>query len=205
VGVLTTSAARASFPSQEWIKGMESTGKLTFPLHPSLLNFVSFSPVLYLLLNLRPSPMVMASDLPPSRYQTACDLRKPRKVIGWQSPGYDSKMRHGIVSLANMQPGDFVFLSSYALSGLVPPLSMLLEHYGLQLQLLSPHYTLVVIFIHFCEMFMGVRPSVRLFCRFHVLHAVSRHPSRIDGYYFQHRTKGPSKCIPALSSDTWEH
>jgi hypothetical protein len=131
VGVLTPSAARASFPSQEWIKGMESTGKLTFPLHPSLLNFVSFSPVLYLLLNLRPSPMVMASDLPPSRYQTACDLRKPRKVIGWQSPGYDSKMRHGIVSLANMQPGDFVFLSSYALSGLVPPLSMLLEHYGL--------------------------------------------------------------------------
>jgi hypothetical protein len=56
--------------------------------------------------------------------------------------------------LSVAHPGDFVYFSLYALAGLVPPLSsfflMLLEHYGLQLQHLSPHsITLVVIFTHF--------------------------------------------------------
>jgi hypothetical protein len=77
----------------------------------------------------------MVSSLPTSRYQFENDLRALRKVIGWQSPGYDSKMRRGMLSLA--QPGDFVYFSAYTLVGLVPPFSsfflMLLEHYGLQL------------------------------------------------------------------------
>jgi hypothetical protein len=90
-----------------------------------------------------------------------------------------------------MQSDHFVFFSSYAPSRLMLPLSsfffMLLEHYGLQLQQLSPpSITLVVIFVHFCKMFMGVRLLVLLFCHFHVLHAMSKHPSRIGGYYFQH-------------------
>jgi hypothetical protein len=52
---------------------------------------------------------------------------------------------------------------------------MLLEHYGLQLYHLSPHsITLVAIFTHFCEMFMGVWLSVRLFWWFHMLHPVNR-------------------------------
>jgi hypothetical protein len=75
-------------------------------------------------------------------------------------------MRHGMLSLTH--PGDFIYFLAYALAGLVPPLSsfflVLLEHYGLQLQHLSPHsITLVVIFTHFCEMFMGVRPSVHMY------------------------------------------
>jgi hypothetical protein len=62
-----------------------------------------------------------------------------------------------------MRSGDFVFFSEYTLSGLVPPLSSffltLLEHYGLQLQHLSQHFImLVAIFVHLCEMFVGVRP-----------------------------------------------
>jgi hypothetical protein len=57
--------------------------------------------------------------------------------------------------------GDFIFFVAYALVGLVPPLSSffltLLEYDGLQLQHLSPNFiTLVVIFIHFCEMLTGV-------------------------------------------------
>jgi hypothetical protein len=84
----------------------------------------------------------MLFDLPPSCYQIESDLRKLRKVIRLQSPEYESKMRRD----------DFIFFSSYALSGLMLPLSpfffMLLEHYGLQLQHLSPHsITRVVIFI----------------------------------------------------------
>jgi hypothetical protein len=88
-------------------------------------------------------------------------------------------------------PGDFIYFSAYALAEFVPPLSsfflMMLEHYGFQLQHLSPHsISLVAIFAHFCKMFMGVRPSVRLFQRFHVLRPVNRQPPRLGGYYFQH-------------------
>jgi hypothetical protein len=131
----------------------------------------------------------MASDLPTSCYQRESDLRKLRKVIGWQSLGYDSVMRRGIVSLANMQPDDFIFFSSYAMYGLVSPLSsffiMLLQHYTLQLYHLSPHsITLVAIFIHLCERFVGVPPLVHLFHSFHVLCAMHKHPPRFCGYYF---------------------
>jgi hypothetical protein len=100
----------------------------------------------------------MVSNLPTSCYQSENDLRALRKAIGWQSLGYDSKMRHKMLSLA--QPIDFVYFSVYALAGLVPSFSsfflVLLEHYGLHLQHLSPHsITLVVTFAHFCEMFVG--------------------------------------------------
>jgi hypothetical protein len=148
----------------------------------------------------------MASGLP-ACYQYENDLRMLRKVIGWQSPGYDSKMRHGMLSLT--QPGDFIYFSLYALAGLMPPLSsfflMLLEHYGLQLQHLSPHsIMLVAVFAHFCEMFVGVRQSVRLIWRFHVLRPVNKQSPCLGGYYFQHQTKGPSKYIAALSLGRWE-
>jgi uncharacterized membrane protein len=85
--------------------------------------------------------------------------------------------------LSLSQPGDFVYFSAYALAGLVPRsrhmsssfFLVLLEHYGLQLQHLSPHsIALVVIFTHFCEMFVGVWSSVRLFQWFHVLHPENR-------------------------------
>jgi hypothetical protein len=52
-------------------------------------------------------------------------------------------------------------------TGLVPSFSsfilVLLQHYGLQFQHLLPHSIMLVIFTHFCEIFVGVRPSVRLF------------------------------------------
>jgi hypothetical protein len=109
--------------------------------------------------------------------------------MGWQAPGFEHRLKRGVVPLANLEPGDFVFFSAYALAGLVPPLSsfflMLLEFYGLQLQHLSPNsITLVVIFVHLCEMFVGVRSSVRLFRRFFVMKAASQRPPLIGGYYF---------------------
>jgi hypothetical protein len=149
----------------------------------------------------------MASSLPTLRCQSENDPRALRKVIGWQSPRYDSKMWHEMLSL--VQPGDFVYFSVYALAGLMLPFSsfflMLLEHYGLQLQHLSPHsITLVVIFAHFYEMFMGVQLSVRLFRWFHMLRSVNRQPPHLGGYYFQHRMKGSSKNLAALSPGRWE-
>jgi hypothetical protein len=111
-------------------------------------------------------------------------------------------------SLANMRPGDFVFFTAYTLAGLVPPLSSfltLLEYYGLQLQHLSPNsIALVAIFIHLCEMYVGVRPSVRLFQRFFMLKAVSTRSLLIVGHYFQRRTPGHTRYIVPVSPGRWE-
>jgi hypothetical protein len=147
---------------------MKSIDQIYAFLSPFSFNSCFLQPsVLPLLPIFRPPPLAaMASSLPTSRYQFESDLRVLRKAIEWQSPGYDSKMRRRMLSLT--QPGDFVYFSAYALAGLGLSFSsfflVLLEHYGLQLQHLSSHsITLVAIFAHFCEMFVGVRPSVRLF------------------------------------------
>jgi hypothetical protein len=80
--------------------------------------------------------------------------------------------------LSLTQHGDFIYLSLYALAGLMSALSsflMLLQHYGLQLQHLSPHsITLVAIFTHFCKMFVGVLSSMHLFRWFDMLCPVKR-------------------------------
>ena len=47
---------------------------------------------------------------------------------------------------------------------------LLLEDFGLQLQHLTPHSILLMsIFVHLCEMFVGVQPCVILFRYFFVL------------------------------------
>jgi hypothetical protein len=104
-------------------------------------------------------------------------------------------------------PSEFMYFSTYALARLVPPFSYfltLLEMYGLQLQHLMPHsITLVVDFVHLCEMYMGMWPSVCLFRLFHVLRYSWRSAGPIGGYYFQYRTKGPATYITTLSPDKW--
>jgi hypothetical protein len=135
----------------------------------------------------------MAVELPPSRFKSSGSLASLRRLMGWQAPGFEHRLKCGVVPLANLASGDFVFFSAYALAGLVPPVSsfflMLLEFYGLQLQHLSPNsITLVAIFVHLCEMFVGVRPSVRLFRRFFIMKAASQGPPLIGGYYFVRQT-----------------
>jgi hypothetical protein len=146
----------------------------------------------------------MAGELPPSRFMTTGSLASLQWLMGWQAPGLTCKVKSGAASLANMRLGDSVFFVAYALAGLVPPLSSffltLLEYYGLQLQHLSPNsIALVAIFIHLCEMYVGVRPSVRLFQCFFVLKAASRRPSLIDSHYFQRRTPGHACYIVPVS------
>jgi hypothetical protein len=127
----------------------------------------------------------------------------------WQAPGLPCKVKSKTASLANMRPGDFIFFVAYALVGLVPPLSSffltLLEYYGLQLQHLSRNtIALVAIFIHLCEMYVGVRPSVWLFWRCFVLKAVSPRPPLISGHYFQRQTTGHARYMTLVSPDRWE-
>jgi hypothetical protein len=75
---------------------------------------------------------------------------------------------------------EFIFFTSYALSRLVLSFSSsffftLLEICGLQLHHLSPHsITLVAIFVHLYEMYVGVWPSMRLFLLFHVMRSFGK-------------------------------
>jgi hypothetical protein len=151
----------------------------------------------------------MAAELPPSRFKMTGSLASLRWLMGWQAHGLTCKVKRGAASLANMRPGDFVFFTTNALAGLVPPLSSffltLLEYYRLQLQHLSPNsIALVAIFIHLCEIYVGVRPSVRLFCRFFVLKAASPRPPLLSGHYFQRRTPGHARYIAPVFPGRWE-
>jgi hypothetical protein len=151
----------------------------------------------------------MATELPSSRFRSSSSLASLRRLMGWQALGFEHRLKHGVVPLANLVPGDFFFFSAYALAGLVPLVSsfflMLLEFYGLQLQHLSPNsITLVAIFVHLCEMFVGVRPSVRLFHCFFIMKAASQRPPLIGGYYFMRQTQGPSRYIAPVSPGRWE-
>jgi hypothetical protein len=119
-------------------------------------------------------------------------------------------MQRDTLPLINLQPKEFVYFSCYAAVGLVPSVSSfrftLLEFYGLQLQHLSSHsLILVVIFIHVCEMFVCVQPSVTLFWTFHVLRWFMKGSDLIGSYYFQIRGKGPIAHIAPISSSKWDH
>jgi branched-subunit amino acid ABC-type transport system permease component len=97
-----------------------------------------------------------------------------RRLLGWQATEYDGRIRYGTVPLTNLQHGKIMLFTSYTLVGLTLLTSsfflMLLENYGLQLHHLMPHsLTLVAIFVHLCEMYVVMRPFVRLFQLFFAL------------------------------------
>jgi hypothetical protein len=81
-----------------------------------------------------------------------------------------------------LRHGEFVYFATYALAGLVLPFSSffftLLETYGLC------SVTLVAVFMHLCDMYVGVWPSVCPFRLYHVLCSIGRDVGPIDSYYF---------------------
>jgi hypothetical protein len=110
----------------------------------------------------------MASNLPAYRLRLNNALMRVRRLLGWQAMEYDKRIQCRTVLLADLRCGEIVLFTSYALAELVLLASsfflMLLENYDLQLHLLTPHaLALVAIFIHLCETYVGVQPSVRLF------------------------------------------
>jgi hypothetical protein len=129
-------------------------------------------------------------------------------LLGWQSPEFNRWMRRGTFPLMNLEPGEFIYFCCYATIGLVSPVSFflftLLEFYGLQLQHLSLHsLILVVTFVHFCEMFICVRPLVTLFRMFHVLRWSEKGSGLIGAFYFQLWAKGSTTYIAPISSGKW--
>jgi hypothetical protein len=146
----------------------------------------------------------MVPNLPCSRLQVEDDIRKLRRLLDWQSPGFDGWMRRNSFPLINLQPGEFIF-SCNAAARLVPLVSTflftLLEFYRTHLQHLSLHcLILVVIFIHLCEMFVCVQPSVTLLQMFHVMQWFEKGSGLIRAYYFQLQAKGPITYITPISS-----
>jgi hypothetical protein len=81
-----------------------------------------------------------------------------------------------------------VFFLPFAMAGLVPPFSSffmdVLEFYDLQMAHLTPNAVMTLaIFAHLCEMFIGVRPSLRLFRWFFTVQSVFP-ATVVGGCYF---------------------
>ena len=97
-----------------------------------------------------------------------------RRLLGWSPRETAWGIRAGSVPLRDLRAGEFVLFVEHISTGVGLPISsfllLLLEDFGLQLQHLTPHSILLAsVFVHLCEMFVGVRPCVILFRHFFVL------------------------------------
>nr|CAE04691.1 OSJNBb0015D13.6 [Oryza sativa Japonica Group] len=76
--------------------------------------------------------------------------------------------------------------------------------YDLQMAHLTPNAVMTLaIFAHLCEMFIGVRPSLRLFRWFFTVQSVSP-PSVVGGCYFQPRGPALNRYIPCALRKKWD-
>nr|CAE03901.2 OSJNBb0026I12.9 [Oryza sativa Japonica Group] len=155
----------------------------------------------------RGSAPLDGSVLPPSRIVSERQAGLPRRFMPESATGWE------IVSLgkgcpAPRYPGRSVFFLPFAMAGLVPPFSSffmdVLEFYDLQMAHLTPNAVMtLVIFAHLCEMFIGVRPSLRLFWWFFTVQPVSP-PSVVGGCYFQPRGPVLNRYIPCVLRKKWD-
>jgi hypothetical protein len=131
----------------------------------------------------------MASLGHPDRFQSEGELNLVRSLLGWSTPGLVGRIRAGAAPLGDLAIGEFVLFLSYISCGLALPISpfflLLLEEFGLQLQHLTPHSILqAAIFVHLCEMFVGVAPCTSLFRHFFVLVKSGKARDHLGAYYF---------------------
>jgi hypothetical protein len=154
--------------------------------------------------------LAMASLGHPDRFQSEEALNLVRGLLGWSAPGLTGRIRAGAAPLGDLTTGEFVLFTSYISCGLALPISpfflLLLEEFGLQLQHLTPHSVLqVTIFVHLCEMFVGVAPCTSLFCYFFVLVKSGKTRDHIGAYYFQTRPDSVVVYIPTCGGASWEN
>jgi hypothetical protein len=103
-----------------------------------------------------------------------------------------------------------VLFVSYLSCGLALPISpfflLLLEEFGLQLQHLTPHSILqAAIFVHLCEMFVGVAPCTSLFRHFFVLVKSEKARDHLGAYYFQMRPDSAVAYFSTFDGARWEN
>nr|AAT85252.1 hypothetical protein [Oryza sativa Japonica Group] len=155
----------------------------------------------------RGSAPLEGSVLPPSRIVSERQAGLPRRFMPESVTGRE------VVALgegrpAPHYPGRSVFFLSFAMAGLVPPFSSffmdVLELYDLQMAHLTPNAVMMLaIFAHLCEMFIGVRPSLRLLQWFFTVQPVSP-PMVVDGCYFQPRGQVLHRYIPCILRKKWD-
>jgi hypothetical protein len=131
-------------------------------IHPACSRYpFSFSPNC-----LRPIAFVLLySTLAPPHMPWLRLVTLAHGLLGWSAPGLAGRIHAGTALLGDLAAGEFVLFTSYISCGLALPISpfflLLLEEFGLQLQHLMPHSVLqVAIFVHLCEMFVGVPPAL---------------------------------------------
>jgi hypothetical protein len=105
----------------------------------------------------------MTSHGHPERFQSEGALNLVRNLLGWSASVLAGRIRTGAAPLGDLAAGEFMLFVSYLSCGLAllitPFFLLLLEEFGLQLQHLTPHSILqAAIFVHLCEMFVGVAP-----------------------------------------------
>ena len=132
-----------------------------------------------------------------------------RHLLGWIPQETAWGIRAGLVPLGDLRAGEFVLFISHISTGLGLPISsfflLLLEDFCLQLQHLSPHSILLMaIFVHLCEIFVGVRPCVILFHHFFVLVKSGKGKDELGAYYFQTRSDLQTPYMPGLTGGKWE-
>jgi hypothetical protein len=120
------------------------------------------------------------------------------------------KIRVGAAPLGDLAAGEFVLFTSYISCGLALPILpfflLPLEEFGLQLQHLTPPSILqAAIFVHLCEMFVGVAPCTSLFRYFFVLVQSGKTRDHIGAYYFQTRPDPAVVYIPTFGGARWEN
>jgi len=150
----------------------------------------------------------MTSLVHPRRFQTEAKLNVVRRLLGWSPRETAWGIRAGSVPLRDLRTGEFVLFVSHISTGVELPISsfflLLLEDFGLQLQHLTPHSILLTsIFVHLCEMFVGVRPCVILFRYFFVLVKSGKSNDEVGAYYFQIRNDLQTPYIPGLTGGKW--
>nr|AAK55778.1 Hypothetical protein [Oryza sativa] len=155
----------------------------------------------------RGSALLDGSVLPPSRIVSERQAGLPRRFMPESATGRE------IVTLGEGRPapdypGRSVFFLPFAMAGLVPPFSSffmdVLEFYDLQMVHLTLNAVMTLaIFAHLCEMFIGVRPSLRLFRWFFTVQSVSP-PSVVGGCYFQPRGPVLNRYIPCALRKKWD-
>jgi hypothetical protein len=162
------------------------------------------------LLHARAAVHAMASLGHPDCFQSEEALNLVHGLLGWRAPGLAGRIRARAAPLNDLAAGEFVLFTSYISCGLALPISpfflLLLEEFGLQLQHLMPHSVLkAAIFVHLCEMFIGVAPCTSLFCYFFVLVKSGKTRDHIGSYYFQTRLDPAVVYIPTFGGARWEN
>nr|AAQ56434.1 hypothetical protein OSJNBa0074N12.2 [Oryza sativa Japonica Group]AAQ56477.1 putative retrotransposon protein [Oryza sativa Japonica Group] len=155
----------------------------------------------------RGSALLDGSVLPPSRIVGERQAGLPRRFMPESATGREIVML-GEARPAPDYPGRSIFFLPFAMAGLVPPFSSffmdVLEFYDLQMAHLTPNAVMTLaIFAHLCEMFIGVRPSLRLFRWFFTVQSVSP-PSVVGGCYFQPRGPVLNRYIPCALRKKWD-